>query len=180
MKIVKVRIHRGSKGENMMMYPARYDAEEVDREGFGPGALSGTAHYSGGIGRGIAEEHCLIVLEDDLADEYALDPEMEIITAATADALAEQWRVDNHESEIVISHVEEVRYAQEKLARQAERVADSKIPVAEYELTAEELAMLDPDDPTVGINKRVKSINDEVVKRGKTLTTKVTTPAEEV
>lgn len=95
MKVVKVRIRRGGVGEYMMVYPARYKAEEVDRFGLGPCNVNGTCAYSGNIGRGEDEEYCIVCLRDDIADQYAKDPDMEIITPQAADTLMEQWRVDN-------------------------------------------------------------------------------------
>jgi len=174
MKIVKVKIRRGdrSKGEDMMVYPAGYNAEEVDSYGFGPSVLNGTGGYSGGIGRGFAEESCLIVLEDEVADRYAQDPDMEIIDEAAADSLSEQWRIAKHETEIVIREPETVRYLQDKKAKGAERVADGKGVISEYTLTAEELKILDPDDPTPGINKRLRPYKMVIEEMGHTLTAK--------
>ena len=43
MKCVKVTIIRGGVGESMMKYPARYNAEEVDRNGLGSTAINQAA-----------------------------------------------------------------------------------------------------------------------------------------
>jgi hypothetical protein len=95
-KVVKVRIHRGdpTRGEHQLEYPDRYHAQEVDQRGqlIGP-RLNG---YSGHIGRGGDEEWCLIVLPDELADEYARDTDMEIIPVAKADDLRERWAAISH------------------------------------------------------------------------------------
>lgn len=95
MKVLKIHIRRGGKGEDMMVYPARYDAEEVDRNGLGPCNVNGTLAYSGGIGKGEVGEWCFIALNDALADEYALDKDMTIVTPAAADVDMESWRVAN-------------------------------------------------------------------------------------
>jgi len=172
MKIVKVRIRRGDwrKGEDQMLYPDRYDAQEVDREGLGPTMLNGTGSYSGHIGKGNAEEWCFIALPDELADEYALDKDMEIIHDLDADEDMETWRVENNEPETVITDEAVVRLANEKKSRKATRVADGKAAVSEDELTPEETKALDPDDPTPGINKRLYPVKDIVERLGHTVT----------
>ncbi len=101
MQAVRVRIRRGNLGENQMVYPPRYNAQEVDRNGLGPLSVNHTGAYSGHIGRGGKEEWCIIALDTDLAAEYAQSADMEIITAAEADDLMEQWRLYNNESEEV-------------------------------------------------------------------------------
>ena len=157
MKIVKVHIRRGGKGENMMIYPSRYDAEEVDRNGIGPCGINGTGAYSGAIGRGGKDEHCLILVEDEVADYYDEDPEMEIITAKEADALMEQWRIENEESEEVVTDVARI---QAIVAKQG-----AGIPLSD-----EDRAALDPASPVRGINKRLRPMSVIVAKTGKTLT----------
>jgi hypothetical protein len=154
----------------MMVYPPRYNAQEVDRSGFGPCNVNGIGAYSKGIGKGAAFEYCYIILEDKVADEYALDPNMEIVDAATADADMEAWRVANHESEVVITDPDRVRFIQEKKARNAGRVSDGKPAVTEDNLTAEELKALDPDDPMPGLNKRLRPVATIVAEGGQTLT----------
>ena len=59
MKVVKVRIRAGdfTQGEAQMVYPARYNAREVDARGVGPSAVNGSGAYSGHIGRGADAEH---------------------------------------------------------------------------------------------------------------------------
>ena len=99
MKTVKVRIRRGGPGENQMVYPPRYNAQEVDRNGVGPLGVNRTGAYSGHIGKGGKEEWCIIALDDALAVEYAQSADMEIVTAVEADALMEEWRIFNSESE---------------------------------------------------------------------------------
>lgn len=145
MKIVKVRIRAGGSGENQLVYPTAYDAQEVDRDGFGPTALFGTSAYSGGVGRGEDEEWCLIALSDELAATYAVDKDMEIIDPSDADTLMEQWRVDNGESEIVVDDPDLLQ-----------ALANKK--TAGIELTADELKAFDSDeDDFPGLRKRVRS-----------------------
>lgn len=157
MKVMKVHIRRGGIGESQMVYPARYNAQEVDRHGLGPLNVNQTGAYSGHIGRGGSEEWCIIILEDALADDYAADPGMEIITANEADALMEQWRVDNHEPEEIVRDPDRI------LAIQVKQNAN-------IALSAEDLRALDPDDPTPGINKRLRKVADIVGDSGQTLT----------
>lgn len=152
-KIVKVRIRRGGLHEDLMVYPDRYNAEEVDRYGVGPLNVQQMAGaYSGHIGMGGDEEWCLIVLLTSLAQEYAESPDMEIITAPEADALMEEWRIYLGEPEEVI--LDPGRIA----AIRAKQGAD--IP-----LTQEDLDALDPEHPARGINKRLRPIK-EMVERG--------------
>jgi len=151
MKVVKVTIRLGDLGEPRMKYPKRYNAEEVDRGGIGPLNVNQSGAYSGGIGRGGDSEECIIVLKDALAEEYARDPDMEIITEAQADALMEQWRIDNGETEEV---VQDAMRIQAIAAKQA-----AGIP-----LSAEDLKALDPEDDVPGINKRLKPLSKILAK----------------
>lgn len=98
-----------------MRYPARYDAREVDREGIGPLGLGGVCSYSGGLARGEDVEYCLIALPDALAEEYAEDPDMEIVDVQVAQAELEINRVAQGLSETVLD--EPVEEAQVKAAR---------------------------------------------------------------
>jgi len=159
MKILKVRIHRGNydKGENQMVYPARYIAREVDLNGLGPTSVNGMGAYSGQISHGGTEEHCIIILDDPLADEYAQDPEMEIIDPATADALMEHWRILNGDSEYLVANS---NYVITLLAKQT-----ANIPLSQAERR-----ILDPDNPTPGINKRLKLVEDIIANSGQTFT----------
>ncbi len=108
MKIVKVRIRRGEEGQEMMVYPARYRAQEVDRNGLGPLGVNQSNAYSGHIARGGNAAWCLIILDDDLADEYAADADMTIISPGVADALMEEWRVAKGETEEVVQDVSRI------------------------------------------------------------------------
>ncbi len=145
-KIVKVRIRKGKTGEDMMVYPARYNAQEVDREGVGPlNMMRMAGSYSGHIGYGGDEEWCLIALPPKLAAEYAKDPDMEIITPPKADELMEEWRLDKGEPEEVVLDPDRIDAIRAKQA-------------ANLPLTDDDLKALDPNDPTPGINKRLMPI----------------------
>lgn len=149
MKVLKVRIRRGAVGESQMVYPTRYKAEEVDRNGMGPLNVMQSNAYSGHISRGGSEAWCIIVLDDALADDYATDADMEIITAAQADILMEQWRVLKGETEEVVGDPNRINAIGVKQA--------TGTP-----LTVEDLKALDVNDPTPGVNKRLKSLADRV------------------
>lgn len=101
MRLVKVRIRRGdfAKGEDQMVYPKRYHPIEVDRMGMYATAINPAGiSLSGDIGRGDAEEYCVIALPDDLAEEYAADPDMAIIDETEADKLMTSWKEGNNVS----------------------------------------------------------------------------------
>lgn len=141
MKCVKVTITRGNVGEDMMKYPARYNAQEVDRNGLGSCAINqASISYSGAISRGASQAHCIILLSDALANEYAVDPLMEIISKTTADTLMEQWRKDNRVPEETVRDINRITAIQ---AKQAVNIT----------LTAEDLKALDVNDSVPGVNK---------------------------
>lgn len=153
MKALKVRIRRGdfALGQSQMVYPARYNAQEIMLNGLGPLSVNQTGAYSGHIGRGGSEEWCIILLDDVMADEYAQDSDMEIITAGRADALMEQWRIDNGESEEVIRDRDRI------MAIRAKQVAG-------IALSVEDLRALDPNDRVLGINRRLRKVADIVAR----------------
>lgn len=147
MKVVKVRIIRGGGGESAMKYPARYDPQEIDRLGRGPSPCGAASAYSGGLMLGEAEEFCIIILPDAVADEYALGADMEILTSVQADALIEQWRIDRGDTEEIVLDDARISVIQ---AKQSAGIA----------LTVEDLKALDVNDSTPGINKRRRNIED--------------------
>ena len=151
MKCVKVLIKRGGVGEDMMVYPNLYNAQEVDRNGIGPLSVNQVGAYSGHIGNGGSEEWCIIILDDALANAYARDPDMETIPNTVADALMEQWRVEKNESENVITDIDLITYIKTKQA-----VGDT--------LTSDDLRALNPTDSMRGINKRLRKIADVIAK----------------
>lgn len=134
-KVIRVRIVRGGIGENTMKYPARYYAQEVVRRGIGPAGF-----YSGHLARGGSEAWCLVILPNDLADEYAADPDMETISAAQADMLLDEWRVLKSRPSEVVTDLNRIIAIQTKL-------------LAGMELTQEDREALDPDSDVPGINR---------------------------
>ncbi len=151
MKLLKVRIVRGKADENAMVYPAAYDAQQVDREGVYSVGLPVQDGLSGGIGLGDAEEWCLIALNDAVADQYALDPDMEIVSLAQANTLLADWRTD--------------RLARGAHGERAERITDQQAldlartrKEAGLATTLADTAALDPDDPALGINKGPRTV----------------------
>ena len=163
MKVVRVRIRRGDpkvndpktgKPETQMMYPDRFDAIEVDRYGLAASGVNGAVAHSGKIGLGGIEEHQLIILPDALAAEYVdADPtHFDILNNVQADAIMETWREDQGYSETIVRNPELVTAIINKQA-------------AGITLTAEELAALDPDDRTPGINKNRRDVADVIAER---------------
>jgi len=112
--------------------------------------------YSGHIGLGGNEEWCLIVLPSALADEYALDPDMEIVSVHQANALMEKWRIMRGDPEIVISNPERLQNIQLK--------KQLGLPLSDEDQKA-----LDPDDPTPGVNRAFYPIQVLVSKIGGTI-----------
>lgn len=145
LRIVKVRIRRGKPGENLMVYPERYDAQEVDRVGIGPGGFLGNLAYSGHIGRGGSEEWCLIALPPYLAREYAQSTDMEIVDTEAANVSLEEWRILKGLPEETVSDPNRI------MAIRAKQEAS-------LELSAEDLRALDPEDPMPGVTKTVLEI----------------------
>lgn len=148
-KVVRVRIRHGDfkKGESQLVYPDRYNPHEVDRLG------SGVLDYSGHIGRGQKEEWCLIALPEDVANEYAIDPDMEIVSAVDADAMREQWRVEKGEPEEVVSDPNRMMVIIAK-------------KLAGLDLSDEDMLALDPDSDVPGVEKRVKKLSKQLKGRG--------------
>ncbi len=151
MKLLKVRIVRGKADESSMVYPAAYDAQQVDREGVYAVGLPAQDGLSGGIGLGDTEEWCLIALNDNVADEYALDTDMEIVTLTQANALLADWRAD--------------RLARGAHGERAERITDQQAldlarmrKEAGLPATLADDAALDPDDPALGINNGPRTV----------------------
>ena len=92
------------------------------------------------VARGESEGHCLVILPSALADDYATDPGMNIVTAARADALVDKWRqLKGHPAEIV---TDERRIA----------AITAKIQ-AGIALSQEDRDALDPDSPVRGVSR---------------------------
>lgn len=151
MKLLKIRIRRGAVGEDAMIYPAAYDAQQVSREGVYAIGLPVQDALSGGIGLGDIEEWCLIALNDNVADVYALDPDMDIVTQAQADTLLAEWRTD--------------RLARGAHGEQLVRITDqARLNVirerrdAGLALSVEDDAALDPENSELGINSGSRTV----------------------
>ena len=140
-----------------MIYPARYKAQEVDRVGYGPSAMQS---YIGDIGKGAAEEFCLICLEDSMADVYARDSNMEIIEPNEAD---QHLRDCMEKNCIPEEYVADPNRLQAIIAKK----------LTGMELSAEDKRAMDPnDDSCPGLNKRRCDVRKFVEKRGRKLTEK--------
>ena len=142
MKTLKVTVRRGQRGEHQRMYPDRYDPEEVDREGMG------VLGYSQSIEIGEASGFCLIALDDAMADEYALDPDMQIIPVADADTLLDAWATEKGQTT--------TRRDPEVLA---EITARNTLAMAEKQSVVVSQAdkdALDPTNPAAGVRARRK------------------------
>ena len=127
-KVVKVRITRGAGGG--MKYPKRFKAYEIAGQG---------------LSRGEGEGHCLVILPDGMADEYSLDPDMEVVTTAEADALLEEWRVAKGQPAEVVTDANRVALVTAKCL--------AKVP-----LTQEDLDALDPSTDVPGVERRPKPL----------------------
>ena len=142
MKTLKVLVTRGKKGEHQRMYPDRYDPEEVGREGMG------VLGYSQSIEIGEPSGFCLIALDDATADDYALDPDMEIIPVADADTLLDTWATEKGQTT--------TRRDSEVLA---EITARNTLAMAEKQgvvVSQEDKDALDPTNPAAGVTGRKK------------------------
>jgi len=126
-----------------MVYPAVYDAQEVEALKIGP------ILYPGEIGKGAGFEHCIICLSDDVvAQEYINASNGDIIelTAAQVDAyMAERWE-GRHNPEEAVTHSDRI---QAIIAKTGAGIA----------LSDEDRAALDPDNRMLGVNRRNKDHN---------------------
>jgi len=139
MQMVRVTIRRGPPGKGMV-YPARYNAQEIETYGIGPGRLGGHGAYSGHLADGGEVEWCYIALPDELANAYAADPDMEIVDVDEADAEMDEWNVRKGAPEYVITDPERVRFIMDK----------KKLGMP---TTAEEEAAIDHNSEVRGVNK---------------------------
>ena len=146
MKTLKVRIRRGGPGENQMVYPPKYNAAELSRLALGGGPVVYSGHF--GVDADATEEWCICILPDALADTYAQDPDMEIVTPAKADADQEAWRINRGDPAEVVRDPNRLMAIQTKLAAKAAGYA--------VDLTQEDLDALDPTKSTHGVNRQRK------------------------
>lgn len=140
MKLVLVKITKNTTpGQPRMKYPSIYDPYEIDAVKIGP------IIYEGRIARGEDYEHCLICLPDEVADKYAQDPDITIVTKDEADAwLAQNPDLQSRPSETVTD-------PNRILAIMAKKTAG-------LDLSEEDLAALDPESPVPGIVKTPKTV----------------------
>ncbi len=138
MKYVLVAMVRGPIGEPQMKYPGVYNAEEVERNKKGP------IVYEGAFSRGEDTEECLLLLKDALADTYALDSDIRIISETEADT----WLAANQQirelSDVRVSDPDQLALVRIKQA--------GGTPLDENDLRA-----LDPDDERPGVNRVKKT-----------------------
>jgi len=145
MKYLKIKIKRGDvrKGEDQMLYPDCYDAMEVEQVKIGP------ILYPNEIGKGAAEEDCVICFSDDqIADEYITESRGAIIelTETQVDKyLANRWERRNEGEEQVID-------ANKIMAVQTKKAMN-------LTLSTEDHDAMDPDMHTPGINRVNKDHN---------------------
>ena len=139
MKYVIVTMTRGAIGENHMKYPGVYNAEEVERK------KKGAIVYEGAFSRGEATEECLLFLQDALADTYALDADIRIVTEAQADT----WLAANQQ----IQDAPDVQVLDPNQLALVQVKQAGGIPLDENDLRA-----LDPDDDRPGVNRTKKTV----------------------
>jgi len=145
MKYLKIKIKRGDakKGEHQMVYPDCYDAMEVEHVKIGP------ILYPDEIGKGAAEEDCVICFSDDqIADEYIAESNGAIIELSESQVdeyMANRWE-RRAEGE------EQVTDANRIIAAQTKKLMN--IP-----LTGEDYDALNPDKRTLGLNRINKDHN---------------------
>ena len=138
MKYVIVTMVHGGLDEAAMQYPSVYNAVEVDRNKKGP------IVYEGAFSRGEVTEECLLFLKDSVADTYALDPNIRIITEAEADT----WLLANEQ----LKDVPDIRVTDpDKLLLVRVKQAEG-IP-----LDKDDLRALDPDDVVLGVTRLKKT-----------------------
>jgi len=144
-RYLRVKITRGdmAAGENMMKYPACWDAYEVE------GAKVGPILYSGKIRAGEDFEYCLVCFRDDaVADKYLQSCPMEILELseeAANDFIQNEWEGRNVPEEVVTD-------PNRIMAIMAKKMAG-------FELSDDDLQALDPDNPVRGINRRPKDVS---------------------
>ncbi len=141
MKLILVEIKRSNTPGATMQYPPIYNAMEVETHKRGP------IVYEGRLARGEDVEHCLICVSDELAEKYATDPGVKIVTKDEANA----WLAQNPELQERPS--ESVDDPNRMLAIIAKKLAG-------LDLSDEDLAALDPKHPMPGVRKVPKTVEE--------------------
>lgn len=145
MKYLQIRIKRGdsNKGENQMVYPAIYDANEVE------GVMIGSILYTGEIGKGADEEDCMLCVGDDfIADDYIAAGGGDIVEVTEAEVdtfMVTRWEGRNDAEEQVID-INKILSVMMKKTLNISR-------------TTEDLDAINPDKRTPGINRINKNHN---------------------
>lgn len=138
MKYVVITTRLGAVGEDQIKYPAVYNAEEIDRSRLGP------LVYKGRHDEGDETGEVLTALKDEVADRYALDPDVRIVSKAVVTT----WLKTNPnmaaDPEERVTDPERLQAIQTKIA-------------AGITLSTEDHDALDPDKPVRGINRRLKN-----------------------
>jgi hypothetical protein len=145
MKYLKIKIKRGDprKGENQMMYPACYDAMEVELVKIGP------ILYPDEIGRGATEEDCVICFGDNkIAAEYVRDGGSDIVELTEA-------AVDSYMS----TRWERRKDAEEQVTDEPRILSILTKKTLNMPLSTEDLDAINPDKRTPGVNRANKDHN---------------------
>ncbi len=139
MKFVIVTIRREMNPSlPRMRYPRVYDAMEVEVNKTGP------LMYSEGLARGQNSEEMMMRLSDTLADRYAVDDDIRILTETEADA----WLSVNPKV---------LRMPEERVTDVNRMIAIQAKVAAGIDLSPEDRDALDPNKPVRGINRKAKT-----------------------
>lgn len=145
MKYLKIKIKKGDpkKGEHQMVYPDIYDAMEVEQVKIGP------ILYPNEIGKGAAEEDCVICFGDDtIANDYISGSAGRIreLSASEVDSyMAARWERRKEAEEQVIDDKRILAILTKKMLGKSQ--------------SNEDLDAIDPDKRTPGINRVNKDHN---------------------
>ena len=138
MKYVLITTRLGAVNEDQIQYPAVYDAVEVDRSRLGP------LIYKGRHDEGDETGEVLTALKDEVADRYAQDSDVRIVSKAVVTT----WLKNN--PNMAADPEEQVTDSERLMAIQTKIAAG-------ITLSTEDRDALDPDKPVRGINRRRKN-----------------------
>ncbi len=138
MKYVLITTRLGAPNEDQIQYPAVWNVPEVERSKLGP------LVYKGRHDKGDETGEVLTVMKDAVADKYALDRDIRILTEAEATT----WLETNPN----LAAVPEERITDERRLQ----AIQTKI-AAGVALSTEDNDALDPDKPVRGINRKRKN-----------------------
>jgi hypothetical protein len=137
--LVTIRRNPDPQAKNRMLYPASYDANEVEAGKVGP------LIYEGRLARGELTSKVLLRASDALAAKLNVDDDVEIVTAAVADAWLAQNVELNAKPDEVVTDPDRLLAI---IAKNAAGVA----------LSAEDLEALDPDKAVKGVERAKKTV----------------------